>query len=793
MKTKNNIIKISLFIITVTLGSVFLSSQSILSAAVCTWNGSVDGNWGTDGNWDDCSVPVDGDELVFPLMGGNTTLVNDLPAGRQFNGLTVGWGVYSFSGNSIDLRGDFIFDDDDSNGDFTFSLDIEVVTDYLNIIVSDEPTTMYLNGVISGDSGPDIYKKGPGGLTFDGSSGNTYLGDTIVEEGILRLNKSSGISIPSSVITVGDSVGDDDSAQIILQTSDQLNADADLYIRSDGRVEIGNNTNNLNNVTIEGGNLDLGTTTILGTVSMDGGRMRATNSITAQLANGSFTCSERDGENAIIEGDPFNITASTFTINSDSTGDIDCEFISQLQGSADIVINGKGISFQGSNTFTGELTVNADSALEITHANALGNSSSGTTVNFSGVLCLANSITVAAEPISIYGAGHDLKGPLCSIAGTNIYGGPVTIGGPDNVFITTNGDSIFTISGVILGSTDGTLVFHKFNPGNGLIQLSAANTFTSSSISIGDTILRKTASVNIFPDILEVFINQHSTLDLNSFSETVGGITGENGGCSILLGNGTLSTGANNTDTTTPCQISGNGGVTKVGSGTVTFTSNNNYTGTTNITAGKLIVNGQQSSSPVNLASSGFLGGNGRVGVITGGGTGGIAPGLSPGVLNVTGNVAFATSNNFNVEINGTSVGTQYDQLNVTGSVNLNNATLNINLGFTPTNGQSFTIINATGVVIGTFNGLPNGSTFSVGGNTLRIDYGTSSVVISVGTGGGNPGTGGSNGNGSGGTLAETGISIPIVALVFLTSVTSIVVFSNKYIQKRKRLKKNFR
>lgn len=793
MKTKKTILKITLFIITIALGSSLFSSQNILSAAVCTWNGSIDGNWGTNGNWDDCSTPSDGDELVFPLTGGNTTLVNDLPAGRQYNGILVEWGVYSFSGNSIDLRGDFIFDDDDSDGDFTFGLDFEIVIDYLNIIVVDAPTTMYLNGVISGDSGPDIYKKGPGELVFQGSDGNTYLGDTTVEEGILRLNKSSGISIPSAVINVGDYDGDDDSAQIILQTSDQLNADADLFIRPDGKVEIGNNTNNLNNVTIEGGNLDLGTTTIFGEVNMDGGRMRATNLITAQLANENFICSERDGENAIIEGDPFNITASTFTITSDSTGDGDCEFISQLQGSGDIIINGKGIIFRGSNTFTGEVTINNNSVLELTHNNALGNSSTGTIVSAGGALCLVGNITIASEPLTIAGSGNDLKGPLCSLDGTNVYAGPITITGSDNVFITTNGDSIFTISGVISGSTDGVLVFHKFNPGNGLIQLAAANTFTASSISIGDSILRKTASVNIFPDILEIFINQHSILDLNSFSETVGGITGENGGCSILLGNGTLTTGANNTDTTTPCLISGNGGVTKVGTGTVILTANNNYTGTTNITAGKLFINGQQSSSPVNLASSGFLGGTGRVGVITGGGTGGIAPGLSPGILNVTGNVAFASSNNFNVEINGTSVGTQYDQLNVAGSVNLNNATLNINLGFTPSNGQTFTIINATGVVIGTFNGLPNGSTFSVGGNTLTINYGTSSVVITVGTGGGNPGTGGSNGNGSGGTLAETGISIPIVALVFLTSVTSIVVFSNKYIQKRKRLKKNFR
>lgn len=787
-----NNFKILFTILIVIIISIIIGDSLSLKAATCTWNGSIDANWSTDGNWDGCSVPVDGDDVVFPFAAGFTSLVNDLPSNQLFNGILIEWEAYTFSGNPINLRGDFTFDDDDNNGDLTFGLDFEVVVDYVNIVVTDSTTTMYLDGIISGAVDPDLYKRGSGGLVLQGASGNTYLGDTIVEEGILRLNKSAGVAVPSSVIIVGDSIGADNSAQIILLNDDQINASANYIVNEDGRLEIGNNNNNILGLDINGGNVDLGNTTISGLVDMSGGRLRATNLITANISSNTINCSELNGENAVIEGDPFNLTATTLTLNSNSSGDIDCEIISVLQGGANIVINGLGILFTGNNTFTGTVTINNNSSLEISHANALGNSSSGTTVNSGGALCLSNGITTALEPLTISGLGNNLKGPLCSSGGTNTYSGPITLTGNDNTYISVIGNSNLTISGVISGSLNADLIFQKFSVGSGVIQLSAANVFTADLIVLADVLVRKTASVNIFPDTINLFLNQYSTVDLNSFSETFGGINGE-AGCAITLGNGTATLGANNGNSTTPCLVSGNGGITKVGSGVVTLTANNTYTGTTNITAGQLNVNGQQASSPVSLNSTGILGGNGRVGVITGGGTGAISPGNSPGILNVTGNVAFANSNSFNIEINGPTLGTQYDQLNVLGSVNLNNATLNISLGFTPLSGQSFTIVNATGVLIGTFNGLPNGSTFSVGGNTLRIDYGTSSVVVSVSTGGGNSGTGGSNGNGSGGSLAETGISIPLVALSFVFSVTALTVFINKYYQKRKRLNKNFR
>jgi fibronectin-binding autotransporter adhesin len=884
----------------------FLSFNSLfkVNAAVCTWDGDTDSNWSTSANWSCGGGPANGDDLIFPSGPSNVTTTNDLTTDTEFNSLLVEHDGYTFTGNDIKLRGDFVFNNDSLNevngGVLNFQLNTELYFDYLNIIVTDLGTEVTFSGILEGPSGPDLYKQGDGVLVLNNS--NTYSGDTIVQVGFLRLTNSgalqntaviidagaqiqlsgninvnttsltlngngisdagallsisgdnvwegpisiaspsrigtsgdslilsgiisgsenleytgsgtlringtssntltgsfrvlngtvrlntTGVAISSTSVIAGDSASGDNSASIILEASDQINASADLQIFSDGLIEVGNNSNNFNNIQIEGGNLDLGTTVIAGEVAMAGGRVRATNLITAEMAGSVWNCSEFNGENAIIEGDPFLLSATTLTITSTSSGDRDCEFISQLQGSTNIVIGGQGIYFAGSNTFTGTVTVNNNSALDIGHANALGNASSGTVVNAGGVLCLADNITVASEALTINGGGNLLRGALCSASGTNIYSGVVTLNGSNDLNISVQGNANLTLNGGIDGTSSGALYFQRFSSGTGVIQLALANTFVTSQINIQDVTVRKTASVNVFPDTLLVDVNQFSTLDLNSFSETVGALAGETGS-SVTLGNATLSVGANNNNSTFNGIISGNGSVAKLGTGTTTLTANNTYTGSTNISNGKLNVNGLQSSSNVNLSSTGFLGGTGRVGVITGGGTGGIAPGTSPGILNVTGNVAFASTNNFNVELNSTVLGTGYDQLNVTGSINLNSAILNVTLGFSPSLNNSFTIIQSSGVLIGTFNGLPNGSTFNVGGNTLRIDYGTNSVVLTVTTGGGSGGSGGSNG---GGGLANTGVTVPLMALAFLTTTTAIVVMVNKYAVRRKRLHKN--
>tara|TARA_Y100001933_G_scaffold152099_1_gene150541 strand:- start:88984 stop:101430 length:12447 start_codon:yes stop_codon:yes gene_type:complete len=101
-----------------------------------------------------------------------------------------------------------------------------------------------------------------------------------------------------------------------------------------------------------------------------------------------------------------------------------------------------------------------------------------------------------------------------------------------------------------------------------------------------------------------------------------------------------------------------------------------------------------------------------------------LAPGTSPGIMN-TGNIVMGSGTTLDIEIDGTTVGTEHDQLNVTGTVNITDSTLNVILGYTPTVGDSYIIINndLTDTITGTFDGLAEGAVFAVGSSLLRITY----------------------------------------------------------------------
>ncbi|MBM83138.1 MAG: hypothetical protein CMJ78_21460, partial [Planctomycetaceae bacterium] len=94
-----------------------------------------------------------------------------------------------------------------------------------------------------------------------------------------------------------------------------------------------------------------------------------------------------------------------------------------------------------------------------------------------------------------------------------------------------------------------------------------------------------------------------------------------------------------------------------------------------------------------------------------------VAPGQSPGRLDVAGNFAFANDSTFQVEVGGLTPGenaTDHDQLKVTGTVTIgDNVTLDTQQfnGFTPTAGNTITIIDNddTDAVSGRFKDLQEG------------------------------------------------------------------------------------
>jgi fibronectin-binding autotransporter adhesin len=124
------------------------------------------------------------------------------------------------------------------------------------------------------------------------------------------------------------------------------------------------------------------------------------------------------------------------------------------------------------------------------------------------------------------------------------------------------------------------------------------------------------------------------------------------------------------------------------------------------------------------VASGGTLKGTGTTGTIYVEDGGTLAPGLSPGCLS-SGNLTLAGI--YQVEIAGTTVCTEYDQTNVTGTVDVSGGTLEISHlnDYLPVAGDVFVIINNDGAdaVTGTFEGLAEGATITVDEVAYRVSY----------------------------------------------------------------------
>ncbi|MDR1191873.1 MAG: autotransporter-associated beta strand repeat-containing protein, partial [Verrucomicrobiales bacterium] len=140
-------------------------------------------------------------------------------------------------------------------------------------------------------------------------------------------------------------------------------------------------------------------------------------------------------------------------------------------------------------------------------------------------------------------------------------------------------------------------------------------------------------------------------------------------------------TGALNVSATIAANISGNAGVTKDGAGTLTLAGNNDFSGESTVSAGKLLVNGSNASGA--QVNGGLLGGvgalNGTVSVASGGT-------LAAGDLNVAGKLTVGGLDLANGSVtafdlaNTNTWGGANDWLNVTGNLTVaNGAVLHLN------------------------------------------------------------------------------------------------------------------
>jgi hypothetical protein len=127
----------------------------------------------------------------------------------------------------------------------------------------------------------------------------------------------------------------------------------------------------------------------------------------------------------------------------------------------------------------------------------------------------------------------------------------------------------------------------------------------------------------------------------------------------------------------------------------------------------------------VDVNPGGVLKGTGTVGDVHLFGK--VAPGLSPGCL-TTGDFTFGSSSSYDFEVGGVTACTLYDQIKVTGTVDINDgATLNTVLynGFKPTAGQKYVLVSndGTDAITGTFTNAAQGATITVGAYQFSVSY----------------------------------------------------------------------
>jgi autotransporter-associated beta strand protein len=291
---------------------------------------------------------------------------------------------------------------------------------------------------------------------------------------------------------------------------------------------------------------------------------------------------------------------------------------------------------------------------------------------------------------------------------STISGGNLLTAQPDLVIRTdTSSDSLAISSNLIQGV--GALT----KSGAGTLTLSGNNTYTGQTFVNGGT-LSIGANVNLGAEATGATLNlRGGTL------QATGNVTLDNSGANkrlVVLTNasGIDVTGSNTL--TVAGVVSGAGSLTKTNSGTLALTGTNTYTGTTTVSAGTLLINGNNSGATgaFNVASGATLGGNGTIGGATTV-SGNLQPGNSPGLLTFSSSLTLTGTSATTMEINGNTVrGTDYDGINISGALAYGG---NLTLAF----GTTFTTGNYTFDLF-QISGGQSGS-FATGGVTLTGNY----------------------------------------------------------------------
>ena len=510
--------------ITLTGVSTFDGNLNIDAGTVVLDTGQIyaTGTWGSHG-------------IVTINSGGSLHLHQFTGEGRNLGNLSYHANLLVIDGGTLQFIGDSDLDgtmgDAASNGadnklaftigenggtlanntDYTWSIWQDTDTATYNPVYNGDLTIhgsgdFSFNAVVSGSI--NLTKTGSGTLLL--SANNTYTGQTNINAGIISITDNNSLGSTDGATIVADGAS--------LSISNDITSAENITISGTGISSNGAIRNTADDNTLTG----LITLAANSEIQIDSGSSLTLNPTTGSAVTGTYNLTiESVGTSTI--SDPIAISTGNITKTGAGT-----------------------LTLSGTNTFTGDLTISAG------------------TVTVSGTL---------HDDVDVINSGTydvDSTDTINSLRGS----GAVELN--TGITLTTGDAGSDTISGIISGAGNLTKV------GAGTLTLSTNNTFTGDlTISAGTV----TVSGTLHDD---VDVINSGTYNVNT-TDTINSLSGSG---RVALGfNQTLTTGdAGNYEISGV--ISATGSLTKVGSGTLTLSNTNTFTGDLTISAGTVTVSG---------------------------------------------------------------------------------------------------------------------------------------------------------------------------------------------------------
>jgi autotransporter-associated beta strand protein len=649
--------------------------------------------------------------LVDSDQGGNHnhTLVLD-NAANTFSGTVEIWrGTLAFTSDGAlgNVNNTIIVNAGNNNGGLRFDANniTTASTRTFNLVGSEKIDTNGNNARIDGViSGLNFTKVGAGTLTLAGT--NTYTGTTTINVGTLALSGGAAIA-NTSAVSLANTAGVNlqlDASETIASiagggtTGGNINLQANTLSLAGTAVTsfagtISGTGGVVTKTSTSTGTLTLtGTNTYTGGTNLNGGALSLSNGSAAGTGAITIGTGATSGTGGSVSTILVNNTAATTLANNialaaPAVATTYTLMKATASASTGTQLNLTGDISGGNANSTFRLNSNTAGDNTTTYRLAGNNSFQGNLELYRGAIVVTNDNSLGSAKLLLNGNNNATLGDLR-------FENSVTLANDIDLVNTANPDPIHTggntvtLSGVISATGSQNLV----KIGTGTLILTGANTY-----GVGTTV-------------------SAGTLQIGN-----GGTTGNLGSGAVTNNAALVFNRSNNFSVSTT--ISGSGTVTKEGDGIMTLLGTNTYTGNTIVNDGTLAVNGTASASAFTVNNGGTVIGTGTVGALTVANGGRIGPGNSPGILN-TGSINLQSGGILDIELNGATAGTGYDQLNVTGSVTLAGQ-LSVTMGFTPIENSLFFILlnDGSDVINGTFTGLANESVFKVSGQEFRISY----------------------------------------------------------------------